>query len=42
MSAVSRVQNSRIWSNKYLLLSTLNLGGGIIGGKLTGGLIIQS
>ena len=29
MSAISRVQISQIWSNKYLLLLTLNPGGGI-------------
>ena len=34
MSAISRVQNSQIWSNKYLLLSTLNPDGGIIGRNL--------
>ena len=34
MSAISRVQNSQIWSNKYLLLSTLNPDGGIIGSNL--------
>ena len=34
MSAISRVQNSQIWSNKYLLLSTLNPGEGIIGSNL--------
>ena len=36
ISAVSGVQNSQIWSNKYLLLSTLYPKGGIIGGKLLG------
>ena len=42
MSAISREQNSQIWSNKYQLLSTLNPGRGIVGSKLTGGLLIQS